>query len=295
MAITGIDHIIIAAPDVERASGPFEQLGLTLTPLAGHAGLGTENRAMFVGNDATEFYVELLGVRNRAEAESGASVSGPSLIGALERNAGAFRLMFASDDLDDAAARLERAGVVVQRDHVAREDGSPVAEVVRPTSFGDAGCEFAILKYPEVAAERRKRHAAGGLFAQGLPLKRLDHLAIITPRLEAATKFWLGLTGVPLHGVVEGRGMRIHQVKIGDAILELIGPDSPESPLASRPAGLISMSAFEVPDLEAAVALARERGFSPSEPAAGVLPGTRTATIPPAELSGLALQLIAYS
>src|SRR5205085_3372191 len=99
MTITGIDHIIIAAADVQAASAPFEKLGLTLTPLVGHAGIGTENRVMFVGNDTTEFYIELLGVRNRAEAESGSSVTGPALIAALERNAGAFRLMFASDDL----------------------------------------------------------------------------------------------------------------------------------------------------------------------------------------------------
>jgi hypothetical protein len=83
-------------------------------------------------------------------------------------------------------------------------------------------------------------------------------------------------------------------MKIGDAIVELLGPDSPESPLASRPPGLSSMAAWEVGDLDAAVALARERGFTPSEPATGVLPGTRVATIPGAELSGVGMQLLEY-
>ncbi|MFN0146287.1 MAG: hypothetical protein ACKVT1_07240, partial [Dehalococcoidia bacterium] len=96
-------------------------------------------------------------------------------------------------------------------------------------------------------------------------------------------------------GEVRGRGMVIRQLKIGDAIVELLGPDSPESPLASRPAGLISMAAFEVANLDAAVEIARARGFTAADGAPGVLPRSRTSTISPDQLSGLALQLIEFS
>ena len=294
MTISNVDHIIVAAADVQAASLPFAALGLSLTPLAAHARIGTENRACFVGSEATEFYIELLGIRNREEALSGVSVTGPALVAAIERGAAGFRLMLASDDLAADAKRLEAGGIAVQRDRVERADGTHICDVLRPATFGDAGCEFAIIQYPEGDAERRKRHADQGLYLHGFPLKRLDHLAIVAPRLEESTAFWRDVLGVPVFGEVRGRGMIIRQMKVGDAIVELLGPDSPESPLASRPAGLISMAAFEVPNLDAAVALARERGFSPSEPAAGVLPGTRVATVPPAEFSGLALQLLEY-
>ena len=88
--------------------------------------------------------------------------------------------------------------------------------------------------------------------------------------------------------------MIIRQLKIGDAMLELLGPASPDSPMASRPAGQASMCAWEVPDLDEAVALARERGFTPSTPNTGVLPGTRVATIPGGELAGVGMQLLQY-
>jgi hypothetical protein len=54
------------------------------------------------------------------------------------------------------------------------------------------------------------------------------------------------------------------------------------------------MVAWEVDDLDAAVSLARDRGFTPSDPTLGILPGTRTATIPAAELAGVGMQLLEY-
>jgi hypothetical protein len=77
-------------------------------------------------------------------------------------------------------------------------------------------------------------------------------------------------------------------------MFELIGPASPDSPVASRPAGLSSMCSFEVPDLEGAVAQARAAGFDGTDPATGTLPGTRTARISADQLSGLTLQLLEY-
>ena len=89
--------------------------------------------------------------------------------------------------------------------------------------------------------------------------------------------------------------MVIRQLRIGDAILELLGPASPESPFAGRPAALASMAAWEVAGpLADAVALARERGFTVSDPEAGVIPGTRRASIPVGELGGVGMQLLEY-
>jgi catechol 2,3-dioxygenase-like lactoylglutathione lyase family enzyme len=151
-----------------------------------------------------------------------------------------------------------------------------------------------MIQYPEDGPTRHARHTEAGLHNHAFPLKRLDHLAAIAPDLETATGFWTETLGVPVWGEVRTPAVIVRQMRIGDAIFELLGPATPESPMASRPPGLISMAAFEVPDLDAAVAQARAAGFTPTEPATGVLPGTRTATIPAGELSGLSMQLLQY-
>jgi hypothetical protein len=55
------------------------------------------------------------------------------------------------------------------------------------------------------------------------------------------------------------------------------------------------MAAWEVEGpLDDAVGLARERGFTVSDPEAGVIPGTRRASIPAGELGGVGMQLLEY-
>ncbi len=126
------------------------------------------------------------------------------------------------------------------------------------------------------------------------PLKRLDHLAAVAHDLDKQCRFWEDVLGVPVAGEVVTPTMVIRQLRIGDAVFELLGPTGADSPIHKRPAGLVSMAAWEVADLPAAVAQARAAGFTVPDPAAGVLPGTRTATIPAAELGGVAMQLLQY-
>jgi catechol 2,3-dioxygenase-like lactoylglutathione lyase family enzyme len=126
------------------------------------------------------------------------------------------------------------------------------------------------------------------------PLKRLDHLAAIAYDLDKQCRFWEDVLGVPVTGEVRTPHMIIRQLRIGNAIFELLGPAGPDSPLHQRPAGLVSMAAWEVDDLPAVVEQARAAGFTVPDPAIGVLPGTRTATIPANELGGMAMQLLQY-
>ena len=67
-----------------------------------------------------------------------------------------------------------------------------------------------------------------------------------------------------------------------------------DSPLHQRPPGLVSLASWEVDDLDAVVQQARATGFHPSDPATGVLPGTRTATISSPEMAGWTMQLLEY-
>jgi len=288
MLIESIDHVVVPVRSLEAAAEPYERLGLRLTPEARHRGRGTANRVFFVGSSANDFYVELLSVHDPAAAR-------PLYNDAISRGGGTIALlMLAVADLRAGIDSLARHGITTAVEHVAREDRTPICDMAPLEGVEALGFAAGLIHYAEERDASHARHAAAGVFDHAFPLKRLDHLAAMTPNLEGATRFWSEVLGVPVHGEIRGPGIIIRQLKMGDAILELLGPDGPDSRLSGRPAGLSSMCAFEVDDLDAAVALARERGFTAPEPNKGILPGTRVATIPGAELGGLGLQLLEY-
>lgn len=296
MLLTQLDHVTLPAPDLAAASGPFEQLGLRLTPAAVHPGLGTENRVFFAGGSPeSHMYVELLALRDRDEAVGAGSERRGWLLRALERPPALARIAFATVDVAAASAALRPHGLTAEPYQAFRADGSLIADVLPLTELAPfAGVDLVLVSDPRPRAAVVAHRAADGLLAHTFPLKRLDHLAASVPDLEAATKFWVDVLGVPVWGEVTSPVMVIRQMRAGDMVFELLAASGPGSPLASRPPGLSSMCAFEVESLDDAVALARSRGFSPPDPAPGVLPGTRTATIPADQLSGLALQLVQY-
>ena len=288
MLISSLDHVVVPVSSLAAAAAPYEKLGLALTPRSAHRDIGTENRAFFVGS-GDDFYVELLGIRDQEEAER----AGRTLY--IERvGSGIVRLMLEVADIHAAVAVLAGRGIVTKVSEVIGEDGRKICEVAPIEGVAALGFALGLVQYGESAADRHARRAKAGRFDHRFPLKRLDHLAAVTPDLEAATRFWTDVLEVPVFGEVRGPGMIIRQMKVGDAIFELLGPDGPESRLHSRPAGIASMCAFEVADLNQAVATARSLGFGPNEPANGILPGTRVATIPAGEMSGVGMQLLEY-
>jgi len=291
MEIIGIDHVILATADLAAAAGRWRALGLQLTPPMRHAGASTENSVFFVGGADTEFYVELLAVHDRARAQQEGR---QDLLDAIDRG-GLYRLMLQVASAQAAATALADHGIEASSRDVRRDDGSLIGTVLEPIGTAGAGCSFALIAYDGGAEARRARHQAAGLFRHDLPLARLDHLAVIGPAgVDAACAFWETVLGLPVTGRVTGRGMDIRQIRIGDATLELIGPDGADSPVRQRPAGLAAVTAFEVADLDAVVAEVRRRGFELADPAPGVLPRSRVSTVSPDQLGGLALQLIAF-
>jgi catechol 2,3-dioxygenase-like lactoylglutathione lyase family enzyme len=292
MLIDRIDHVVLPVPDLAVAAAPFERLGLKLTASSRHRGQGTENRAFFVGDRRAQFYVELLAVHDEAEARAAGR---GDYVDAMRSGPALSRVVFGTVHLSAVRLALQAGGIEAAPYLVRNDNGEKVCEVLPFGPGADAaGIPASAIQYEGDLEARFARRKANGLLDHGFPLKRLDHLAAFAPELGVIEPFWSDVLGVPVHGEVRGRAMRIRQLKIGDAILELLAPDSEESPLRQRPPGLASMCAFEVDNLDSAVSHARERGFTPSEPAPGVLPGTRVATIPGAELSGLAIQLLAY-
>ncbi len=292
MPVNWIDHIVVPVASLDEAAAPYAKLGLHLTAPARHEGLGTENRAMFVGSGANDFYLEFLAIPDRERALAAAPERASIYLAALDAGKGAARLMLGTKDVAALAAGMADGAAAIEG--VAREGGAKIADVTALERVANLAANAGAIQYTEARDSQHERRLAAGYFAHDFPLKRLDHLAVMAPEIEASTAAWRDVLGVPVHGEVRGRGMIIRQMKIGDAIVELLGPESPDSPLASRPPGLSSMAAWEVDDLDSAVALARERGFSPSEPVEGILPGTRVATIPGTELAGVGMQLLEY-
>ena len=240
-------------------------------------------------------------------------------------------LYLAVPDLDAATSAYERLGLHV----LARGEGRVIAigaatniveirlvEDTHPTGLSAIGIETASLAHTLAVCNRHEiaftqtaesvrlhLHETGGADVilvpsspllesrHTFPLRRLDHLAAITPDLEGPSHVWTTMLGVPIIGEVHVADprMTVRQLGIGDAIFELLGDPTPSGQLRQRPFGLLSMASWEVADLDGAVAQARAAGFTVSEPTIGALPGTRIATIPAEELAGLRMQLLQYT
>jgi catechol 2,3-dioxygenase-like lactoylglutathione lyase family enzyme len=291
MSIDWIDHVVLPVKSLADASAAYERLGLTLTPTTRHTGQGTENRVFHVGSGANDFYVELSGIHDPEAARRSPRTA--LYLKAIEEGRGLARLILGTADIAKTISEMASKGVKGEAESVSREGGAKICDTAALDVPG-LNVTAGLIQYVEAREAMHTRRAAAGSFAHNFPLKRLDHLASAAPDIEGATRAWTDVLGVPVFGEIKGTGIIIRQMKIGDAIVELLGPDGPESRMAGRPPGLSSMCAFEVPDLDAAVKLARERGFTPSEPNKGILPGTRVASIPATELFGMGLQLLEY-
>lgn len=293
MVVDGLDHVVLAVPRLASAAERFERLGFVLSPVTAPPGLGTELRALILGEGSEHVYLELLAIRDDAEARR---VPGREAeLEAVARGGGLSRVFLRTNRLADAAERLRAAGALVAPSHVHRADGTPVASILAVSARERLGAAVALVEYATPAERLWQRREEQGLFAHRFPVRRLDHLAIIVDDLALATAAWRDLLGLEPCGEVTTPAMVIRQLDARNAVIELIAPTGPESPVAVRPRGLVSMVAVEVPDLDAAVALARERGFAVTDPSQGPLPRSRTATIPATELAGMALQLLEYT
>lgn len=288
--ITAIDHVVAAVPDLQAAASAYERLGLALTPPTRHSGRGTENRVFFVGGAGNAVFFELLGIHDRALA---AAAGLDHYLATADAGGGLARIVFRTDGLKAEVRRLRTPDFDPRIEEV-RSGERIICAVAALDGIPDLSLSAGLVEYVEPQDQAYERRLRAGRFAHRFPLRRLDHVATIPADLEASTRCWSTVMGISPAGEARRPGWIIRQLRVGDAVVELIGADTPESPVARRPRGLISMVSWEVPDLEAAVALARERGFAASDPSEGILPGTRIATIPGAELAGVSLQLLEY-
>jgi catechol 2,3-dioxygenase-like lactoylglutathione lyase family enzyme len=211
MIYDAIDSILLAVPDLGEACRAYERLGLRPTALR------PDRRVLIVGGHTNPFALHFL-----ADTGGDAGLAGP-LRRALAAGCGLFAVGLRVSDVRQAVGLLAGRGV---RAEVFQVGGREVAWLpLREQAWTDLLLVHSTAETPALAAH-------------GFPLKRLDHLAAVTHDLEARTRFWADVLGMPVAGEVATPAMIIRQMRIGDAVLELLGPAAADSPLWQRPPGL---------------------------------------------------------
>ena len=129
-------------------------------------------------------------------------------------------------------------------------------------------------------------------------LEKIHHLGYAVASIEAASHFYEVNFDVELGGpeTVEGQGIVATMFRVGESAIELMEPTRPDSPvgkfLARRGEGFHHV-AFEVEDLEAAMARLKSSGarLVDEEPKVG-LGGTRAAFVHPKGAFGVLTELV---
>lgn len=99
-----------------------------------------------------------------------------------------------------------------------------------------------------------------------MPVKRVDHIAVVVPDLEAAQTFFSDALGLPVKKVadVPAEEVKIAFLPVGDTELELLEPTSDGSGvakfLAKRGAGMHHIC-LEVDDIESMLDRMKARGI----------------------------------
>jgi catechol 2,3-dioxygenase-like lactoylglutathione lyase family enzyme len=221
-----LDHVGIAAHDLDALAATYESLGFRLTPLARHAGrlvpdgpivpFGTGNRCAMLGRPGQPAgYLELIA---RIDPDAPAN----SLDRFLQRHEGIHIVAFGIADEQAELARLRREGF----------DLPGVAYLERPVDQGapEKGmAKFARLPLPNEASPEGRmqliRHLTPDLIwraewlAHPNRAERLAGLVICTADVEEAAGRFARLTGSPPRPAAG-----LTSFRLGDARMTLVSP-----------------------------------------------------------------------
>ena len=196
--VTGIDHLVIAVPDLDAAAHELKQrVGLAVTGGGRHEGGGTANRIAYLADGA---YLELIAVEDREAALR--TPVGTATVAQLEaRGPGLATFALLDDRLEVTVPELQANGSdigPVHRGTRRRPDGELVEwAIAAPPQVGPDGVPFLIRHVnagaefgPEAVAERRTfAHPIGS----PVVLARLDLATADPPGLAARYLRELGI------------------------------------------------------------------------------------------------------
>ena len=96
-------------------------------------------------------------------------------------------------------------------------------------------------------------------------VRKVNHIAVAVPDVEAAARFYTEQLGLELTGIetVASNKVKVGFIPVGDTRIELVQPDAPDSPIArfleKRGPGLQHLC-FEVDDIDAELKRLDEAG-----------------------------------
>jgi len=97
-------------------------------------------------------------------------------------------------------------------------------------------------------------------------LRRIHHVGVVVPNLDAGLRFWRDALGLTLtkSATIEDQGVRAALLKVGESEIELLEPLNPENGvgkfLARRGGGLHHVC-FETDDIARELSAARDKGL----------------------------------
>ena len=124
---------------------------------------------------------------------------------------------------------------------------------------------------------------------------RIAHVGIAVSDLEAALAFYRDVLGIEPHPPEEADGATILSLPFGESDIELMAPNSPDTPvgrfLAKRGPGIHHIC-YRVPDLDAAIQACRDAGYRLIDevPRRGAA-GHKIAFVHPKSTAGILLEL----
>jgi methylmalonyl-CoA/ethylmalonyl-CoA epimerase len=130
---------------------------------------------------------------------------------------------------------------------------------------------------------------------------KIDHLGIAVRNLDEATQPYrlLGIEQVSEDEIVASQHVKVRALQVGESLLELLEPTSPESPIAGflekKGEGLHHV-AFRVENLDAEIQrlLKENAQFISTEPRAGRA-GTKVVFLHPKWAKGVLVELVEHS
>ncbi|QKG19885.1 VOC family protein [Actinomadura verrucosospora] len=248
MPITGLDHLMLAVPDLEEAADAIAgSLGLRLERGAVHPDFGTANRTVRVPG----LYLELITFTDRAAAVR--RPVGERMADVLAGGGGWLSFVLGALDLTGTVRRLRRRGVPLDPPHegrAVRPDGE-----VRRWWLAGHGTDFRLGRMPSVIEYEAKGQVDPPPEGLGYELRGVSRVDVATDDLAGGVhRFGALLEQAPEHGHDARLGVDTAAFPLPDGTsVRLLGPDTGVRP------GLAGV-ALAVTDVSAAAEALAGRG-----------------------------------
>jgi len=263
--LTGVDHVMICVPDLRRGIDAYARMGFNVHPGGVHPGRGTHNAIAFFEHD----YLELLGLRDRAEYTAAAGAGG-GLLQFLERGGGLRFVALQSDDLEADVAAMRRRGVEVG-DAVEGGRRTPNGAELRWKAATLAG-ELPIFFIQHLTPLRERRHHAPGAGDHPNGVVALERVYIAVPDVAAAAGAYSRVLGMPVPAIERGAVIKADMAvfdfgRSGLTVAQPAGPGPAAEAMARRGPGPFQ-ALYRTRSMDRAARFMDDQGLPP--PARGI-------------------------